>query len=234
MTLRNSTPSPAVRFQLTLVIGMLLAAATLAVLTVSPQATPPAVAADTRIAQLAPAPSPTPVSTAPPATAAPQVAIQRPPQPVTVPPDPYANEPVQEIGTVEIPKIGLRHAIFHGITMRNIDRGPSHWPGTAFPGENGNAVFAGHRTTKSRPFRNIDQLVPGDLIHFTVDGARSTYVVTGSEVVKPTQLEIVNPTPLPTATLFACHPPGSAKVRYVVRAALAQGPPAPDETTGEE
>ena len=30
------------------------------------------------------------------------------------------------------------------------------------PGEVGNAVFPGHRTTHTKPFRNIDQLVPGD------------------------------------------------------------------------
>jgi sortase A len=41
-------------------------------------------------------------------------------------------------------------------------------------------------------------------------------------IVKPTQLEIVDPTPTPVATIFACHPPGSAKYRYVVRLALTE------------
>ena len=130
------------------------------------------------------------------------------------------REPVREIGTIEIPKIGLTHRIFHGITMRNIDLGPSHWPGTALPGESGNAVFAGHRVTKTHPFRNIDKLVEGDLVHFTVEGVRSTYAVTGHKVVTPKALEIVNQTPAPTATLFACHPPGSARYRYVVTLGL--------------
>lgn len=142
-------------------------------------------------------------------------------RPVAVPANPRAPEPIQLIGTIEIPKIGLSHPIYHGITMRNIDLGPSHWPGTAFPGENGNAVFAGHRVTRTRPFRNIDQLVPGDKVFFTVNGVRSTYVVTGHEVVPPTAMRIVEQTPTPTATLFACHPPGSAKFRYVVHLALA-------------
>ena len=140
--------------------------------------------------------------------------------PVSPPKDEYANEPVTEIGTIEIPTIGLTHRIFHGITMRNIDLGPSHWPGTAFPGEAGNAVFAGHRVTKTRPFRDIHQLVPGDLVHFTVRGVRSTYSVTGHKVVTPKALEIVEQTPTPTATLFACHPPGSARYRYVVTLGL--------------
>jgi sortase A len=46
--------------------------------------------------------------------------------------------------------------------------------------------------------------------------------MTGNQIVKPTQMEITDPTPTPTATLFACHPPGSAKFRYVVRLALVQ------------
>lgn len=145
-------------------------------------------------------------------------------RPVDVPPDPYANEPIQQIGTIEIPKIGLVHPIFHGITLRNIDLGPSHWPGTALPGENGNAVFAGHRVTHTHPFLHIDQLVPGDQVIFTVQGVRSVYVVTGHEVVPPSDVGIVTQTARPTATLFACHPPHSASFRYVVHLALLATP----------
>ncbi|MGI8686817.1 MAG: class E sortase [Acidimicrobiales bacterium] len=154
-------------------------------------------------------------TTAPPVTAAPAPAA-----PVRVPKDPYAAEPLVEIGTIEIPKIGLTHRVFEGISLRTIDHGPSHWPGTAMPGQVGNAVFAGHRVTHSRPFRNIDQLVAGDEVIFTINGVRSTYVVSGSEVVTPDALRIVDQTPTPTATLFACHPPGSAKFRYVVHLSL--------------
>jgi sortase A len=173
-----------------------------------------------------------PTSTPPPPTAAPAAPAspQNAPAPVAPPKNEYAPEPVLQIGRIEIPKIGLDHATFHGITMRNIDKGPSHWPGTALPGEAGNAVFAGHRVTKTHPFRNIDKLVPGDEVFFTVEPAafgapgasvRTRYVVTGHEVVPPSALRIVDPTPTPTATLFACHPPGSARYRYVVRLALA-------------
>lgn len=158
----------------------------------------------------------TTTTTAPP----PVTAVPAPTRPVNVPKDPYAVEPLVEIGTIEIPKIGLTHQIYEGISLRTIDHGPSHWPGTAMPGQVGNAVFAGHRVTHSKPFRNIDQLVAGDEVIFTVNGARSTYVVSGSEVVNPKALHIVNPSPTPTATLFACHPPGSAKFRYVVHLSL--------------
>lgn len=131
-----------------------------------------------------------------------------------------ARQPVVPIGTMEIPKIGLRHAVYEGNTLATIDHGPSHWPGTALPGYAGNAVFAGHRVTHSHPFRHIDRLVAGDLVHFDVLGRRSTYRVSGSQVVTPRDVWIVNPTPNATATLFACHPPGSARYRYVVRLEL--------------
>lgn len=178
-----------------------------AVITVPPTTTTTAAPAPATTAAPAPAPAP----------------VQRARQPVAVPKQAYAPEPIREYGTIEIPKIGLSHKLYEGITLRNIDLGPSHWPGTAHPGEAGNAVFAGHRVTKTHPFRNIDQLVEGDEVIFTVNGTQSRYVVTGHEVVTPKALHIVNQTETPTATLFACHPPGSAKYRYVVRLALVQG-----------
>jgi sortase A len=152
-------------------------------------------------------------------TAPPPVA---PPKPVSPPRRPYAAEPIVVIGSIEIPKLGLKAPLGEGISLRNIDRGPSHWPGTAMPGRVGNVVVAGHRVTHTHPFRYIDQLVPGDEVFFEYQGARYRYVVTGSEVVTPQQTEIVKQTYEPTATLFACHPPGSARYRYVVHLALAK------------
>ncbi|MDP1793370.1 MAG: class E sortase [Acidimicrobiales bacterium] len=168
--------------------------------------------------------STTTTTTAPPAptsTAAP-IKVQRAARPVSVPKNAHAAEPITEIGTIEIPRLGLFHKIMHGISLRNIDHGPSHWPGTAFPGENGNTVFAGHRTTHSKPFRNIHLLEPGDPVIFHIQGIRSVYTVTGSEIVYPDALHITNQTENATGTLFACHPPGSAKQRYVVHLALLE------------
>jgi sortase A len=199
------------RFLLLLVSGLLLfAGITVAVL----QSTEPAQAADSPVLEVGSA------TTLPPTSGSPGLTIPTSARPVDPPKDAYAPEPVLEIGTIEIPKIGLNHRIMHGISLRNIDEGPSHWPGTALPGQDGNTVFAGHRVTHTHPFRNIDQLVPGDEIFFTVNGFRTRYVVTGKEVVSPSRLDIIQPTPTPTATLFACHPPGSARQRYVVRASL--------------
>ncbi len=147
-------------------------------------------------------------------------------RPVDPPADPYADEPHVVLGSIEIPKLGLSVPLNQGISLRSIDRGPSHWPGTAVPGQVGNTVIAGHRVTKTKPFRHIDSLAVGDEIIFTVDGTRSVYAVTGHEVVTPDATWIVNQTEDATATLFACHPPGSARYRYVVRASLVSTSPA--------
>jgi sortase A len=151
-------------------------------------------------------------------TTAPTVVIPRRSHPVD--PAGTPGEPIVQIGTIEIPKIGLVHSIWEGITLRNINNGPSHWPGTALPGEPGNTVFAGHRVTHSHPFREIDKLTPGDEVIFTVNGKRSVYRVTGHDIVAPRDVWIANPTAEATGTLFACHPPGTKTYRYVVHLAL--------------
>ena len=216
-----------------LVTGLLMSAGLVAVAVTDPAPATVVVSASP-ILQVAPTTTTTTTST-PPSTVAPTTtappeptATSRPPAPprvtggaVAPPRNAYAPEPIREIGRIRIPKIGLDHKVMEGISLRNIDQGPSHWPGTPMPGEVGNTVFMGHRTTHSRPFRPIDQLVPGDEIFFDIGGVQTRYVVTGHEIVTPDRLDIVNPTPTATATLFACHPPGSARYRYVVRAAFA-------------
>ncbi|HEX2849376.1 MAG TPA: class E sortase [Acidimicrobiales bacterium] len=206
------------RFLLALVSGLLFASGCLVL--VLRTTAPAQAAADSPLLRPAPTTTTTVADTS--TTAAPEPApAPVATKPVEAPRDPYADEPIRQIGTIEIPKIGLVHPVFEGISLRNIDQGPSHWPGTAMPGQPGNAVFAGHRVTHTHPFRNIDQLVPGDDVFFDIGGVRTHYVVTGHEVVTPKEVRIVDQTVGPTATLFACHPPHSASYRYVVHLSLA-------------
>jgi len=141
----------------------------------------------------------------------------------TPPPDPHAHVPVIPTGGLRIPKIGLTAPICEGISLTVLNRCPGHWPGTAVPGAWGNVVIAGHRTTFSHPFLNIDLLAPGDQIIFDrADGSQAVYVTTGTEIVPPTAMWIVRQTPGTTVTLFACHPKGSAAQRIVVHGRLAE------------
>ena len=152
-----------------------------------------------------------PTSTTERAVAAPRTA------PVDPPDNPHAAVPVVKVGEIQIPRIGLVHPIFEGVTLTVIDHGPGHWPGSAVPGQLGNAVFAGHRVTHTHPFRNVDQLAPGDEIQFVMPDGTYTYRMTQQQIVTPNDTWIVNPTPNATVTLFACHPPGSAAHRIVIQ-----------------
>lgn len=134
--------------------------------------------------------------------------------------DHHPDVPVPAFGMIEIPKIGLVHPIFEGFEESQIHWGPGHWPGSALPGTRGNAVFAGHRVTHTRPFLDIDLLTPGDQITFRTNDGTSIYEVTEHLIVTPDATWIAQPTPEATVTLFACHPKRSAKQRYVVRGKL--------------
>lgn len=139
------------------------------------------------------------------------------PQPA---PEPRAAEPRVELGTIEIPKIGISKPLFEGVTLTTLDNGPGHWPGTAMPGHLGNVVVGGHRTSHDRPFRNIDQLVVGDEVIFNTPEGRFVYVVTSTQIVTPDAIWIIDQKNEKTATLFACHPVGSTKERFIVFLAL--------------
>ena len=141
-------------------------------------------------------------------------------EPIAPPTDSYAAEPVISLGRIQIPKIGVDDEMYEGIRMSTLDYGPGHWPGSAMPGQAGNIVVGGHRTSKHRVFRDVDQLVAGDQIIFTDGNGTHVYAVNRVEIVQPTDVWIINPTPTPTATLFACHPPGSTAQRIVVFADL--------------
>ena len=82
-------------------------------------------------------------------------------------------------------------------------------------------MVAAHRVSHGGPFRKIDKLVPGDQVNFTVNGVTTATSMVANEVVLPEGIHIIEQTPAYTATLFACHPPGSTKFRYVVQLKLA-------------
>jgi len=125
---------------------------------------------------------------------------------------------------MEMPKIGVTKTLFEGVSLTVLDYGPGHWPGTAMPGHVGNVVIGGHRTSRDRPFRNIDQLVIGDEMILTTSEGRFVYRVTGTEIVTPDAIRIIDQTERFTATLFACHPVGSTRERYIVHLELYNPP----------
>jgi sortase A len=173
---------------------------------------------------LAPAPTTTTTTTTtrPPTTTTTLAPLPKPSPP---PSDPYADVPIYQIGTIQIPKIHLDHAIFEGVWLTVVDHGPGHWPGSGMPGKIGNSVFAGHRVTHDHPFLDFDLLAKGDRVIFNMPYGVYTYAISSITIVDATALDITNPTRTPTITLFACHPKHSAEQRIVVKGKLISSKP---------
>ena len=114
--------------------------------------------------------------------------------------------------------------VVEGVRTTDLRNGAGHMPDTAIPGQPGNAVISGHRTTWGQPFHELDQLDPGDRIE--VDTALGTHIyeVRQTLVVEPTEVWVADPREGAWLTLTTCHPLFSARQRFVVIAELVFGP----------
>ncbi|MBW3574924.1 MAG: class E sortase [Actinobacteria bacterium] len=146
--------------------------------------------------------------------------------PETVPLAPPAGE---AIAIIRIPKIGVEKAVVEGVAISDLRKGPGHYPDTPLPGQGGNSGIAGHRTTYGAPFFELDQLVAGDEILVRTLDDELRYVVDRTLVVRPDQVEVLDPTEESRLTLTTCHPRYSARERLIVSAVLVDDPVAPAE-----
>ena len=161
--------------------------------------------------------APTTTTTAATTTTEPPTTTTTEPLPVPLPPpDEWAKEPLVELGRIEIPSIGVDKGLFEGVTLRTLNKGPGHWPGTALPGHLGNVVIGGHRTSHTHPFLHLDKLVRGDKVILTTAEGRFVYLVTDTLIVTPEEMWVIDQHREYTATLFACHPLHSTKQRIIV------------------
>lgn len=128
------------------------------------------------------------------------------------------------LGAMEIPAIDLRTKFYDGVVDEAVELGPGHWPGTPWPGQVGNSVFAGHRTTYTHPFRDLDLLEPGARVRIGMrNGEPTTFRVFKTSIVSEAHYaKVVLKQPrnktVRMITLFACTPKGSRSHRIVVQA----------------
>jgi sortase A len=192
----------------------------------APTTPPPATAPPTTAIPTTVAPTTTPTTRPRPkpttTTIAPSTTLPPLPVPVAPPPEDGSTDPRIQLGAIEIPRLGLTRPMYEGIRLSTLDFGPGHWPGTALPGELGNVVIAGHRVSHNQDFHDLDQLLPGDQVIFRTLSGRHVYRVLSTEIVNPDALWIVDQSYARTATLFACHPPGSVSQRIVVHLEMAK------------
>jgi sortase A len=114
--------------------------------------------------------------------------------------------------------------VVEGVGVGDLRNGAGHMPETALPGQPGNAVISGHRTTYGMPFHELDALDPGDRIEVDTALGTHVYAVREIHIVKPTDLWVTEPRQGAWLTLTTCHPKFSARQRYIVIAELVFGP----------
>ena len=133
--------------------------------------------------------------------------------------------------------MGLDEIVVSGVGVDDLKKGPGHYSQTPLPGEHGNAAIAGHRTTYGAPFLDIDDLQPGDEVVATTYAGRFVYKVTGTTIVPPSEISVLDDTPDDRITLTSCDPKYSATNRIIVTATfdaadsspiVGQRPPATD------
>jgi sortase A len=125
---------------------------------------------------------------------------------------------------IRIRSLGLEAVVFEGVAAETLNKGPGHMPGTALPGQPGNSVISGHRTTYGRPFYDLDLLSAGDRIEVETAVGVHVYEVRESFVVAPTDVWVTDDRPGGWLTLTTCHPRFSARERLIVTAEMVQGP----------
>ena len=138
------------------------------------------------------------------------------------------------LGRLVIPRLHVQSIIREGSDTRVLSVALGHIPGTAFPGQQGNIGVAGHRDTLFRSLRHVRD---NDEITFETPGATYVYRVKSTEIVKPTDVAVLNPGPTRELTLVTCYPfdyIGSAPDRFIVKADLVSGGDSPGDNVPDK
>jgi sortase A len=117
--------------------------------------------------------------------------------------------------------------IVEGADAGTLGRAIGHLPGTALPGEAGNAVLAGHRDTFFRP---LEKVRPRDRMSVVTPRGRFDYEVDDVSIVDPDRLDVLASSEAAEMTLITCYPfryIGPAPRRFIVRARLVAEPSDP-------
>ncbi|MGW8142752.1 MAG: sortase [Anaerolineales bacterium] len=122
-----------------------------------------------------------------------------------------ANIPIPTPGPeqairLQIPAIGVDAPIVQGDGWEQLKKGVGQHIGSANPGEDGNVVLSAHNDIFGEIFRNLDRLQPGDEVTIYTNQRSYNYIVSESQVIEPTQVDVMERTSQPTLTLISCYP----------------------------
>jgi sortase A len=121
-----------------------------------------------------------------------------------------------------IPRIGLDEIVLEGVDDDDLNALPGHVPGSAIPGDSGNAVISAHR---DRHFKRLGDLVVGDTITTESGMRRDSWVIVARRVINKDAPALFR-TPDATLTLTTCWPAryfGTAPERLILTAKPVAG-----------
>jgi sortase A len=124
------------------------------------------------------------------------------------------------LAVLRIPRVKIEAPILEGTDDLTLNRGLGRIAGTARFGETGNIGIAGHRDGF---FRELKDIQLGDRIEVETPQGTSSYVVDHLQIVKPTDVQVLQASSTSTLTLVTCYPfyfVGTAPRRFIVHAKL--------------
>ena len=124
------------------------------------------------------------------------------------------------VARFDAPSVQLSATVLEGSSDDVLARAAGHIENTAMPGEAGNVGIAGHRDTTFRALRNLEI---GDPLLLTTRDRILDYRISGTRIVNPEDVWVLDPTDHQVLTLVTCYPftyIGHAPHRYIITADL--------------
>jgi len=140
----------------------------------------------------------------------------------------FNKPPTVGFYNLSIPRLGITNAKV-AIGGEDLTQSLVQYPGTALPGQIGNAVIFGHSVLPSfyNPtnyltiFSTLPTLGQGDAINISYDGITYKYQVEDKFEVEPTDTEILNQDDSDSfLSLVTCVPPGLQTRRLIIKARI--------------
>lgn len=124
------------------------------------------------------------------------------------------------MGSLEIPKIGVKLPILHGTGEDVLAKNVGHLEGSSLPvgGLNTRAVLTAHRgLPTAKLFTRLDEIVEGDQFFINTGSETLAYEVSGIEVIEPEEISVLDPVRgEDLVTLVTCTPYGLNTHRLLV------------------
>jgi sortase A len=129
------------------------------------------------------------------------------------------------VALLDIPRLGVHQVVVEGTDAVRTEAGPGHLRSSPLPGQRGNAVIAGRRTTYGAPFLHLDELRPGNTVTVTTGEGVQRYVISSRpKTIDVGHADVLGPSVHNRLTLVTSDPPMAATRRLAVVADLKGNP----------